>query len=140
VESRNGLRTIVHEGASLPLTAGSAGKVFMTWASAEDRQRLLASAEKLTPETPVDPARLEQDFEAIRAQGWAESVGERELGVASVSAPVRDARGGILAAVSVSGPIERTGSAPGDRYATEVIAAARAIERSLGVDTQAAAG
>ena len=43
--------------------------------------------------------------------GWAQSVAEREPGVASVSAPVRDGRGQVIAAVSVSGPIDRMGQA-----------------------------
>jgi DNA-binding IclR family transcriptional regulator len=73
---------------------------------------------------------LREDAAAL-ARGFAESVGEREPGVASVSAPVRDADGRIVAAVSVSGPIERTSRAPGRRYAKEVVRAARAIERAL---------
>ncbi|MEO5679943.1 MAG: IclR family transcriptional regulator C-terminal domain-containing protein [Acidimicrobiales bacterium] len=67
-----------------------------------------------------------------RAQrrGWAESVEEREKGVASVSAPVH--RGGeVVAAVSVSGPVERTSRQPGRRYAKAVIAAAAAIEAAI---------
>jgi DNA-binding IclR family transcriptional regulator len=68
---------------------------------------------------------------AARARGFAESVGEREPGVASVSAPVRDADGRLVAAVSVSGPIERTTRAPARRYAKEVVRAARAIERAI---------
>ena len=63
--------------------------------------------------------------------GWAESVAEREAGVASVSAPVRDGDGVVVAAVSVSGPIERTTRAPGERYGEAVEAAARAIEKTL---------
>ena len=63
-------------------------------------------------------------------RGWAESIGEREAGVASVSAPVID-RGRVVAAVSVSGPIERLTRSPGTRYATAVMAAARTIERAL---------
>ena len=66
----------------------------------------------------------------VRRRGWAESVEEREKGVASVSAPVW--RGGeILAAVSVSGPVERTTRSPGRRYARAVMAAARRIESAM---------
>lgn len=62
---------------------------------------------------------------------WVESVGERQAGVASVSAPVRDRSGRLLAAVSVSGPIERTSRRPGRRYGAEVVAAAREVETAL---------
>lgn len=60
---------------------------------------------------------------------WVESVAEREPGVASVSAPVRDRRGTIVAAVSVSGPIERMSTTPGERFGLEVAAAGRDIGR-----------
>ncbi len=65
--------------------------------------------------------------------GWIESVGEREAGVASVSAPVRDASGRVVAAVSVSGPIERTSRQPGKRYGSFVVDAARGIESEAGL-------
>jgi DNA-binding IclR family transcriptional regulator len=65
------------------------------------------------------------------AAGWAESVGEREEGVASVSAPVLDEQGRVLAAVGVSGPIQRTTKAPGRRYGAAVAAAAREVEAAL---------
>jgi DNA-binding IclR family transcriptional regulator len=55
-------------------------------------------------------------------------VAEREPGVASVSAPVRDGRGRPVAAISVSGPIERTTRQPGRKYAADVVDAARQVE------------
>jgi DNA-binding IclR family transcriptional regulator len=64
-------------------------------------------------------------------RGWAESVEERERGVASVSAPVV-VGGQVVAAVSVSGPLERTSRQPGRRYAAAVVAAARAVEAAAG--------
>ncbi|MHB1534912.1 MAG: IclR family transcriptional regulator [Acidimicrobiales bacterium] len=67
---------------------------------------------------------------ALRGPGWAESVGQRERGVASVSAPV-SVDGEVVAAVSVSGPIERTSRQPGRRYGDAVLAAARAVERAI---------
>jgi DNA-binding IclR family transcriptional regulator len=68
---------------------------------------------------------------AVLRRGWAESVAEREPGVASVSAPVVDGEGRVRAAVSVSGPIQRTTRAPGRRYAKAVMAAARQVEAAL---------
>ncbi|HMQ27463.1 MAG TPA: IclR family transcriptional regulator [Acidimicrobiales bacterium] len=65
--------------------------------------------------------------------GWVASVAEREPGVASVSAPVRAADGSVVAAVSVSGPIERTGTDPGARYGAAVARAASAIEAAAGL-------
>lgn len=70
------------------------------------------------------------DATALR-QGWTQSVEERERGVASVSAPVRDAQGAVIAAVSVSGPIDRTTRAPGRRYSGAVVEAAHAVEAAL---------
>jgi DNA-binding IclR family transcriptional regulator len=71
--------------------------------------------------------------EASLKRGWAQSVGEREAGVASVSAPVRDAAGSVVAAVSVSGPIERTSRQPARRYADAVVRAAEQIELAAGL-------
>jgi DNA-binding IclR family transcriptional regulator len=112
-ERATGLRTTVAVGAVLPLDRGSAGKVLLAWA--EDAGRF-----------GVDSGVLAE----VRGQGWAESVAEREEGVASVSAPVF--RGGrVIAAVGASGPIARLGGRPGERLARPVMGAAREIEEDL---------
>jgi DNA-binding IclR family transcriptional regulator len=63
--------------------------------------------------------------------GWIESVGEREPGVASVSAAVIAADGSVVAALSVSGPIERLTRQPGKTFGPAVVAAARRTSASL---------
>jgi DNA-binding IclR family transcriptional regulator len=61
----------------------------------------------------------------------AESVEEREPGVASVSAAVRDRRGQIIAAVSLSGPVERLSRQPARRFGRDVSEAARAVTAAV---------
>lgn len=68
---------------------------------------------------------------AVRRRGWAQSVAEREPGVASVSAPVRGPSGRVIAAVSVSGPIERMGRQPGRLHAAAVVSAANRLTEVL---------
>jgi DNA-binding IclR family transcriptional regulator len=123
-ESESELRTIVEIGASLPLTRGSAGTVFLAWAGAHDRARII--------ETADDPDRLESKLVTTRRRGWAESVAERAPGVASVSAPIVGPDGGLVAVVSVSGPAARLGQLRAKRYAPAVLEAAREIEGALG--------
>lgn len=64
-------------------------------------------------------------------EGWVESVEEREPGVCSVSAAVTDGRGATIAALSVSGPVERLTRTPGRRFGAAVVTAARAVSRAL---------
>jgi DNA-binding IclR family transcriptional regulator len=72
---------------------------------------------------------------ALSAGGWIESVEEREAGVASVSAPVVDGRGVTIAAVGVSGPIERLTRSPGERFGPRVADAALAISKAVAART-----
>jgi DNA-binding IclR family transcriptional regulator len=119
-ERTHGLRTTVPVGSRLPLTAGSAAQVICAWSERASLAELLSSA--------AFPERALAD---VRRRGWAQSVGQREAGVASVSAPVFGADGELLAALSISGPIERLGRSPGNAFAPTVVAAARRLSTSL---------
>jgi DNA-binding IclR family transcriptional regulator len=120
LEPAAGLRDTVPVGARLPMTAGSGAKVLLAYSDAAIQQAVLPSA-KFTDRTLGE----------VRRRGWAQSVAEREPGVASVSAPVRDGRGVVVAAISVSGPIDRIGRRPGRRWATDLLSAAEALTRRL---------
>src|SRR6185312_10192353 len=78
-ERTSGLRDTVPVGARLPMTAGSAAHALLAFAPADEVTPLLPSA-SFTARTLLD----------VRRRGWAHSVAEREAGVASLSAPVRD--------------------------------------------------
>jgi DNA-binding IclR family transcriptional regulator len=68
----------------------------------------------------------------VRRRGWAQSIGQREARVAPVSAPVHTSDGELVGAVSISGPIERLGRTPGQRFAPVLITGARRIAAILG--------
>ncbi len=90
----------------------------------------------IVPEGSLLPLDLGSSGRVLRGEttraGFIESVGEREPGVASVSAPIVDASGVVVAALAVSGPIERLSRTPGKRFGRAVADAARAdhAERS----------
>lgn len=93
-EPEAGLRDTVPVGAMLSMQAGSAAQILLAWSP--DLDDALQGA-----------AFTNTDLAAVREQGWAHSVGQREPGVASISAPVTDGDGAVIAAVSISGPVER---------------------------------
>ncbi|GAA4396749.1 IclR family transcriptional regulator [Tsukamurella soli] len=113
-----GLRDTVPVGARLPMDAGSGAKVLLAWT-------------ERTSHHAATGAFGERSLAEVRRRGWAQSAGEREPGVASVSAPVRDSRGEVVAAISVSGPIDRMGRRPGARWAADLLQAADALHRRL---------
>jgi DNA-binding IclR family transcriptional regulator len=117
-ERTSGLRDTVPVGSTLTMAAGSAAQVLLAWDP---------SGGGAIGETVFDVSALA----AVRRRGWAQSVAEREPGVASVSAPVHGPDGTVAAAISVSGPIERLTRAPGKLHAQAVCAAAAALSRAL---------
>ncbi len=111
-----GLRDSIPVGAALTMSAGSAAQVLLAWEEPERLHRGLHGA-KFTATV----------LSGVRRRGWAQSVGEREPGVASVSAPVRGPSGRVVAAVSVSGPAERMTRQPGRLHAAAVVSAANRL-------------
>ncbi len=119
-EPMSGLRDTVPLGSRLPMTAGSGAKVLTAWADPATARAIL-----------LESSFTERVLVEVRRRGWAHSVAEREAGVASVSAPVRDPQGRVVAAVSVSGPMERIGRRPGERWAADLIEASEALTARL---------
>ncbi|GAA0202753.1 IclR family transcriptional regulator [Glutamicibacter creatinolyticus] len=123
-----GLRDTIPVGTQLSMKAGSAAQVLLAW---EDNERLvdgLRSA-RFTPTI----------LAGVRRRGWAQSLGEREPGVASVSAPVRGQSGRVIAALSMSGPIERLTRQPGKIHHEAVVQTADELSELLRVQEDAPA-
>jgi DNA-binding IclR family transcriptional regulator len=95
-EPAAGLRDTVPVGALLTMSAGSAAQVLVAWLPIEETRAFL-----------LDSAYTAQDLSRVRERGWAHSLAQREPGVASLSVPVVDMAGEVIAAISLSGPVDR---------------------------------
>jgi DNA-binding IclR family transcriptional regulator len=116
-----GLRDSIPIGSQLTMLAGSSAQVLTAWEEPERLDKGLQGGAAYDATT----------LASVRRRGWAQSVGEREPGVASVSAPVRSPNGKVVAAVSVSGPLERMTRQPCRMHAPAVMAAAERLSESL---------
>lgn len=119
-EPAMGLQNTVPVGTRLPLTAGSAARVFLAFGNPHLRDAMLEQGAKFT----------QADLDQVHAQGWAESMSEREVGLASVSAPVFNTEGAFVAVLSISGPAERFRPAP-SKWSDELMAAAQKLSNQL---------
>ncbi|AZA11302.1 IclR family transcriptional regulator [Corynebacterium gerontici] len=118
-EPAMGLQNTVPAGTRLPLTAGSAARVFLAFSNPHLRDAILEQGAKFTL----------ADLEQVHAQGWAASISEREVGLASISAPIFNSEGAFLAVLSMSGPAERFRGS--ERWADDLVAAAQKLSNQL---------
>lgn len=122
------LRDTTGESAQLYLRQGKVRVCVAAVESAHGLRTIVPLGAQLTMERGSGARALRGE---VGPDGWVASVGEREPGVASVSAPVWDGSGQVIAAVSVSGPIGRTGDDPGPAHGPAVRAAADELARRL---------
>lgn len=93
---------VTRVAAELPLHSTGVGQVLLAFAPEEFAERILrAGLPRHTPYTITDPDRMRACLAEIRRAGYAVTREEMTLGSWSVAAPVRDAAGGVLAALSL---------------------------------------
>lgn len=124
-----GLRDRTGESAQIYVREGDARRCLVAVDSPHELRTIVAAG-AILPLGRGSAGRILSGAEVDRS-GWVETIGDREAGVASVSAPIRDLGGVVIAAISVSGPVERIGKTPGVRHGTHVVAAAADLEAAL---------
>jgi|tagenome__1003787_1003787.scaffolds.fasta_scaffold20905073_2 IclR family KDG regulon transcriptional repressor len=134
VERRAGqqaLRMFADIARRLPAHATSSGKVLLAHLPADTLDRLLDGLRPavVTEYTITDPKRLRAELAQVRARGWATNVNESEVGYASIGAPIRDAVGDVVAAISLAWPLEQLDRARVGQHAALVVAAGKAVSR-----------
>ncbi len=135
VESTHDLRRTYHNiGRVLPLYAGSPGKVLMAFLPDAEVQQLIRSTglKALTPLTITDPAAFLKELADTRRRGYAISLGEHTQGINSISCPIRDRDGRVIAVINISGPQSRLSVEKMHEYLPALREATRAVSLQLG--------
>ncbi len=112
-------------GERVPLHVVSSGLVFLASCStSEVTDYCAAGLERFTEHTTTRAGELRRRLTQIRADGYAWTVEEFADGISSVAAPIRDATGGVAAALHVHGPTYRL--RPSNRVVTRAVLATAA--------------
>ena len=133
VESPRPLRLYSQVGRRCPAHCTAVGKVLLAYAGVE--QRALAAARPLkryTPKTLTSAVALERELDEVRRRGYAVDEEEFEDGIRCIAAPVRDYRGRVVAALSVSAPAGRLPRQRAASLVDQVLAASRRGSEALG--------
>ena len=109
VDSSQNLRTFIEVGDRSPLYCASSSKALLAFLPDARIQEIIEKTglAAYTPNTITDASRLMQEVGQIRERGWAVSSGERIPEISSVSAPIRDHTGRLIASLTISGPTVR---------------------------------
>ncbi len=128
IEGQHTIRVVTRVGMRLPAHCSGVGKVLLANLPDEDVDRILRerSLTRFTPNTITDRGALRVELERIRERGYALDNEEIERGLKCVAAPIREASGRVVAAVSISGPKFRFDE---DETASLVSLVRRAAER-----------
>jgi len=133
-ESSHELRPVLNIGGAYPLHAGAAGKVLFAHLSKEKRREILPKAglPRFTSNTITNFMSLEKELSKIRKQGYAVSFQERAQYVSSVSAPIRDFNGEVIASLNLSGPLIRFTHEKVKEFIKMVLETAGTISQEIG--------
>jgi DNA-binding IclR family transcriptional regulator len=134
MESAHSLRLFTDTGRRVPVHCTSSGKVLLAYLPEARRQAVLREAplDALTPHTITSRDVLAGELDRVRRRGWSEAVNEREIGIASIAAPIRDVSGEVVAAISIGVPLARCNVMALRRLAPVIMEAAEAASRRLG--------
>lgn len=108
-QSTDPIRMYARLGLRVPSHCTSMGKVLLAALPEPVRETYYRTYEfrAFTPHTILTPEGLREELAHVSFQGYAVDNEEHRLGVRCVGAPIRDALGNVVGAVSISGPAFR---------------------------------
>ena len=129
VRSPASVQSVAQVGRPSVPHATAVGKVLVAFGRVELPEGPLRA---YTPNTIVERSQLDREVARVRAQGWAQAVGEREDDLNAIAAPVRDTASDLVAVIGVQGPANRFAVGPMHDARGPLLAAAAALSSTLG--------
>jgi len=134
-ESSQNLKGFMPIGSRSPLYAGASSKCLLAFSGGEFIEAYLQQVKLavITKNTLVDQKKIRAELEIIRKQGYAASLGERNPGLGSLSAPIMDYRGSLLASISLAIPeIRYQDQKLRKKYVRELLQVAKNFSEAMG--------
>jgi IclR family transcriptional regulator, KDG regulon repressor len=128
IEATRALRTYTPIGTRTPLHCSSPGKVYLAFGDVA----VVGQLEPFTARTITDPARLARELQKTRDRGYSIARGEWRDDVGGLAVPLRGRDGRVIAALSISGPMDRFRPKDIERHAPHLLRAGREISIELG--------
>ena len=134
IERHSDLRKYSIIGQRVPLHCTALGKSLLLGMTEEKIRDLYRNQpmRRKGPRSRSDLESLLAELTSARPRGWTYDDEEAMADVRCAAAPIKDYRGDVIAAVSVSWIIKEAPGMDGKQYAPQVVAAARSISRRMG--------
>jgi DNA-binding IclR family transcriptional regulator len=132
IESAQPVRAYSVLGGHAPAYCVATGKILLAHQSREYLTHNLTHLEAHTKATITELPALKAELARAAANGYAVNRGEWRESVGGVAAPIFDAFGAVVAAIGISGPLERLSLKRMKELAPAVQAAASHISRAMG--------
>ena len=137
MESERGLRATGKTGSLDALHSTALGKAMLSRLPKTDLDRVVGEAvlNQRTEHTVTDRASLRRSLDKVRSDGFAVDDQENEIGMRCVAAPILDADGLPLGAISISGPTSRMTLETVAAFAARLKESCAIIARNLAAGT-----
>ncbi|MGE0801826.1 MAG: IclR family transcriptional regulator [Lautropia sp.] len=132
IDSPQPVRAYSRVGGRAPAYAVATGKAMLAHAEGTVLDAIESRFKAYTPRTISDRQTLERELRRVREYGYAINRGEWRETVGGVASPIFDSAGRVVAAIGISGPLERLTVTRLREFAPRVAAAAHAVSRALG--------
>ncbi len=133
LETPHPVRLFLPMGGSAPLHAVASGKALLAFYDEEAVERYIAQGlEKLTEFTVTEPDSVRKQMKQIRSRRWAIAVDELAYGASAAASPIFDAKGHVVASLTISCPTSRFPKSVRGKYVALLAEAATEISRHLG--------